>query len=171
MDFYTVIILIPSTGNRIIIDNAQVTVDMKTDRNVVRSASGYEMQMPGSNWLEMEIKILNPEPSIYSTVKDQLFNEMVYIHFKDTHPNLIRSSITDIAMMHDNVTLSFKGNATNKTYHDFITEVTDQLNAYQFHFQSDTNDHSVEPMVSTTQPKPKPKKKVTKVIKRKLTFD
>ena len=166
MDTYNIIILIPSTGNRIVIEGAEVMVEMKQDKvNLAVSTYHTNHEVIRSQWLEIDIKVFHPDKPMYNTVRDQLFNEQVYIHFKDAHPNLIRSHLMDMSMMHDNISLKFKGNATDKTYHDFITEVTDQLNAYQYHFSSTSNSDYMQESSTI------PKKKRKKSIKRKLTFD
>ncbi len=176
MDTYNVLILIPSTGNRILLDTVYVEVDLKQD---TFESGGHRIVR--SSWMDITIKIYNPEQSVYESIRSQLFNEQFYIYFQDAHPNLIRSFLMDMQMMHDEIQLQIRGNATDKTYYDFLEEVTAQLNeTYQHHFKSNVANPAYIPLESEPEPKSKFKysakrkekaieSKVT-VLKRKLTF-
>ena len=61
-------------------------------------------------------------------------------------------------------TIQFTGNSTNKTYYDYITEVTNQLNAKQIVWDNKKPDPGFKKKVHFKETKK------TKVLKRKLTF-
>jgi hypothetical protein len=169
MNAYNVLILIPESGNRILLDTVYVEVDLKHD---TMDVGGHKITR--SSWMDITIKIYNQDMSIYEIIKNQLFGGQFYLYFQDAHPNLIRTVLMDMQVMHDEIKLEMRGNATDKTYYDFLEEVTAQLNeTYQHHFKSNVSNPAYIPLEPEPEPKSKFKypssKRKEKVIESKVT--
>jgi hypothetical protein len=124
-------------------------------------------KVPTQSWLDIILTIDTPSNEQIKEFKKQTLHKNLFLHFQDVHPNLIKGSIRMITVDSQKVTISFKGNVTDKEYLDYVTEVTNQLNAYQYHWKASTNDHNQEPETSSTNYS---KERKVKFLKRKLTF-
>lgn len=170
-DYYNVIILIPKTGNRVIIENIDVEIEEVPNVIEVPVHPKYhfrQKQVSGISYLKFIITAITPPKKQFEKLKGQLLhhNEL-FLYFMDCHPNLISGVITSITMDNHKTTIRFKGNATNVTYTQYITEVATSLNAKLFYWNDEPK--------SDPDPDPGFKKKVhfrkkTKIVKRKLTF-
>lgn len=164
-DYYEVLFLIPKTGNRFIIQNVQVEIENKHDHNIFQLPGGHKRKRTTTTWLEITLTVSTPED--HSTVDELRFQseqQEMFLYFKNVHPNLIKGFITDVYLDHQKTTIQFTGNSTNKTYHDYITEVTNQLNAKQIVWDNKKPDPGFKKKVHFKETKK------TKVLKRKLTF-
>lgn len=179
MDHYTVIFLIPSSGNRVVLNGVQADVQMK--EGVFYEHKGplgvIDHIMPMEHpFLEITLTMNHADMIQLEEVKIQLFSEEIFLSFKDVHPCLIRGQVLGMNIGDTEVTIDFKGHAIDKTYDDFVTEATDQLNAYQYYLETPTaeeNMHSIpdepEEVINDIMNQ-LDKEKKGKVIKRKLTF-
>lgn len=159
--YYEVLFLIPKTGNRFLLQNVQIEVENKHDTATFKSWGDSEHKYStGKTWLEITIKVYIPTLDKVRELREQTKVDQIFLLFKDVHPNLIRGYINEIYLELDQAVIKFTGNSTNKTYVDYITEVTNQLNAKQEVWDGKEPEYELEPA---------PKKKV-QVYKRKLTF-
>lgn len=160
-DYYEVLFLIPKTGNRFLIQNVQIEIENKHDHFTYQSPGGHQKTLaPGRTWLEITIKVYIPTLDKVRELREQTKVDQIFLLFKDVHPNLIRGYINEIYLETDQAVIKFTGNSTNKTYIDYVTEVTNQLNAKQEVWDGKEPEYELEPA---------PKKKI-QVYKRKLTF-
>lgn len=172
-DYYTVFLLNPKNGNRYVLEGVQAEVEPKHEfAEFGYQSYGHKHKFPTKNWLDIVLTIDTPsETSQIEELKEQiLFNEL-YLYFKDVHPNLIRGRVKNVTMDYQKVTINFKGNTTNKEYHDFITEVSNQLEAYQYHWQTKHQTNKAHLPIEGDKPEQEPiKERKVKILKRKLTF-
>lgn len=174
MDYYTVIFLNPTNGNRYVFEGIQAEVHNRHEFADVQSQMGFKTKVPTATWLDIILSIPNSQDIMKNieTFRNESLHENLYLNFKDIHPNLIRGVIKSITADSKNIGIRFKGNVTDKEYLDYVTEVSNQLQAYQYHFKASTDNHSIEPQLDSIQPESEPietERKVT-VVKRKLTF-
>jgi hypothetical protein len=126
---------------------------------------GSEYSKPvdsGHTYLDIVLEIQSMDHDQLEEIKQELFSEQLFLHFKDTHPNLIKGRVTGVTIDQRKTTIRFTGNTTNKSYTDYVAECTDQFNAYHY-------------LVSGSPPEPEKKRKdivkdIVQVFKRKLTF-
>jgi len=165
MDLYEVTIIVESTGNRFQLIGVEAEVEPHIDTYEIANAFGETHQsMVKSSWLDIVFTIHHPDISQYEELREGLYEEEVLVYFKDVHPCLIRCRMLNMTWDSQKITFELKGNTTDKTYLDFITEATNQLNAQQYVVESDQSKEN-----EFKQPS-KQKKEKTKALKRKLTF-
>jgi hypothetical protein len=172
MDLYEVILLLPKTGNRILISGCEADVEANDVIEPETTLSGHQFfhKKGATTRLDIVLTIHNPDYPFLDEVREQIINENIFIYFKDVHPNLIKSIFRGMTKDSQKITMSFTGNATDKEYLDYVTEVSTQLNAQQIHWQSKPIMQSQFPLASI-DPKPDPiKKRKVRELKRKLTF-
>lgn len=166
MDLYEVMIIVESTGNRIQLIGVEAEVQPHIDSYELKNPFGETQQsVVKGSWLDMVFTVHHPDVSQYEELKESMFQEDVLVHFKDVHPNLIRCRLLNMTWDSEKITFELKGNTIDKTYLDYVTEATNQLNAHTNVYRSKhpkENEHK--------QPLPKAKKKEIKKLKRKLTF-
>ena len=180
MDLYKVIFIIPSTGNRIIFDQVQAEVEIQEKNYEHKNAFGaIDAIIPLSHYLDIVLTIHHHDIAQLNEVKGQLYSEELYLHFKDAHPCLIRGTVRAMTFDNHNATVRFKGNTIDKTYDDYITEATTQLNeAFEYTLESENPiddgktdfDEWKEGTIVSKGINQADKEKKGKVIKRKLTF-
>jgi hypothetical protein len=186
MDYYTVMFLNPTNGNRILMDG--VTADVKEVGGIFDtfpSVSGHfkKKTVTQASRLNIILEIQNTDHDQLEKIKAEIMMDEVLIYFKDTHPNLIKGRVTGMAIDSKTTTIRFVGNITDKTYYDFAAEVTNKLNAQQINWtQNEFEDEFIQNgFPDLTQPDdpiddsivhpPEPKnKRKAMVLKRKLTF-
>lgn len=169
MELYEVIILLPKTGNRILISGCEADVEM--NRGIVEpetTLSGhqfYAKKQPATR-LDIVLTIHNPDYPFLDEVREQIINEDIFIYFKDVHPCLIKAFFKGMTIDSQKICMSFTGNPTDKEYLDYITEVPNQTMYFQHPQLDNPIDNS---MVNNPKPDPEKERKV-KELKRKLTF-
>lgn len=164
-DYYEVLFLIPETGNRFLIQNVKIEIENKHEQTGYSSIGMYPQKTTGKTWLEITLKVYIDTMDKVKELAEQIKWGQIFLLFKNVHPNLIKGWITDITLDTDEAIINFTGNSTNKTYHDYIIEVADQLNAQQIVWEGKEPEYEPDP-----NEKPVKKKKVIRVLKRKLTF-
>lgn len=167
MDLYTVLFLNPKDGNRFLIEGCFAEVEVKNNPSNFKSInSPYLIRKKESmpTFLDIVLEIPNVSSQQIEELKDQILNQELLLWFKDTHPNLIKGYVVGLTLDSQKATVKFKGNTTDIAYTDYVTEVSNGLNAEQFYWK-DKTDHSSEPKITS-----KKRKEKTKVLKRKLTF-
>jgi hypothetical protein len=167
-DYYTAIFLNSENGNRYVIENCQAeivpTSELQTyETGVMSTYIVPKKKQTMIQRLDIVLTMEPPEKETLDKFKLDLLGQMVYLHFKDVHPALIRGHIKAVTLDHLASTVRFVGNTTDKTYQDYIVEVSNQLQAYQYHWQAST----ALPNESETIEE---KGRKVKVLKRKLTF-
>lgn len=168
MDYYTVFFLNPKTGNRILMDGVTAEVEVVGGHFDSSPAIGrnFKKKTPFGSHLDIVLEIENTDFDQLEKIKEEIMMNEMLIYFKDTHPNLIKGRVTGMAVDSRKTTIKFTGNTTDKTYHDFVSEVTNKFNAEQFNWSESTEDPIDDGIVNQNQ---KPKRK-DMVLKRKLTF-
>jgi hypothetical protein len=170
MDYYTVMFLNPKSGNRILMDG--VTAEVEVKNNFFESSSWKVASKnihPGPTHLDIVLEIQNTDHDQLEKIKAEIMMDEMLIYFKDTHPNLIKGRVTGMTIDSQKTTIRFTGNTTDKTYHDFVAEVTNKLNAEQINWFESPGDPINDGIIEPPKLEPKNKRKV-KVLKRKLTF-
>lgn len=185
MEYYTIIILVPSGGHRIVLNAVEADVEIKHDYiQATKTGKGYKSvkSKPNATYLDILLRINNATPDQFLKIKKKIMEKELFIHFKDAHPALIKGRIKSLTMDSRTTEIRFTGNTTDKTYHDYVTETTNQLNAQQLIWnESNDNVESYVNPFSDLDPVPDPgfkkkvhfnkqKKRKDKVLKRKLTF-
>ena len=187
MDYYTVVILIPVGGHRIILDGVQAEVEIKHDFMQPIKYANVSANKPNSTYLDILLTISNTNTKQFEEIKKKLIGNRLFLHFKDIHPALIKGSVKSITIDHLKTEIRFIGNTTDKTYQDYVTEITTNLNAEIIYWnepEQNTYDHLTsfpdDPINDDiTKSDPGYKKKVhfnkekekkDKILKRKLTF-
>ena len=127
MDYYTCIFLIPKTGNRIIIDGVSAEVNIINNFATIIEPSGYIKKTPKGTSLEIILEVSTLNTKQYEKMSKLLINNKLFLHFKDTHPNLISGHIRSITADQHITTIKFDGNTIDKTYQDYIVDISDQL--------------------------------------------
>jgi hypothetical protein len=167
VDFYTVVFLIPKTGDRLVIDGVEAEVEMKTQfEPAIVTSSQYGRAKKATKpltRLDIILEMATPTPEQYAKMNKMLINEKLYLHFQDIHPNLISGYVKGITMDHRKTTIKFDGNTIDKTYHDYVVEVSNKLNKQQLIL-------SPEPDPGFKKKVHFKKKKTIQDLKRKLTF-
>ena len=181
MDYYTVMFLSPKSGNRILMDGVTAEVEVRNNFSENSSFGKYpsvKKHYPGPTYLDIVLEIQNTDHDQLEKIKAEIMMDEVLIYFKDTHPNLIKGRVTGMTIDSQKTTIRFTGNTTDKTYHDFVAEVTNKLNAQQINWIEDKFENEFPDLTQPGDPiddgivyppEPKNKRKV-KVLKRKLTF-
>jgi len=169
-DVYTVMLLHPN-GNRFLMEGVLAEIENKHDMLTFDTDMGYSQKFPKASWLEIKLTFQTPQDhSQVDELRNMIESELMFLYFKDVHPNLIKGIVTDVYLSSGYETeIHFKGNSTNKTFHEYIEEVTGQLNeAYQYHFKSNSDEllHNAQ---FDQKSEPEPELKIT-VLKRKLSF-
>ena len=170
MDLYTVIFLNPNNGNRFLIEGCYAEVEIENDFSNIQSQNNpyhsrhFKAKKSSPTHLDIVLEIPNVSHQQMEELQEQTLHQELLLWFKDTHPNLIKGFVKGITLDSQKATINFKGNTTDKSYTDYITEVSNELNAEQFYWKNKT-DHGSEPKITS-----KKRKEKTKVLKRKLTF-
>ena len=147
MNYYTVILLIPHNGNRIVLDG--VTAEIETTNWISVSPNPH---------LDIVLEVHYTSTEQYEQLRKEMFitNKPIYLYFKDVHPNLINVYCKSMTADFKKITIRFIGNTTDKEYLDYVTELENKFNEEVFKI-----------------PKPEPDLKLKekiKILKRKLTF-
>jgi hypothetical protein len=155
MDYYTVIFLIPKTGDRIVIDGIEAEIEKKIDH-------------PETLSLAIILKMATPTPSDqYYKMAEMLVDEKLFLYFKDVHPNLIKGYVKGIIRDQQTTTIKFNGNVTDKEYLDYVTEIETVYNQEVFNINPEPKP---DPGFKKKVHFKKEKEKAIKILKRKLTF-
>lgn len=184
MDYYTIIFLNPVNGNRFIIEGVNAQVEVKNDFSEHSTFTGKKVHFrPKKRPAYLDIVLeFNTTQEQYNKLKEQIISTELLLWFKDTHPNLIKGYvkgiIKDLLIDQHLTTITFRGNATDKTYMDYVTEVSNGLESEQHILtlpEYPTNDDIIPPDTLfnpfAAEPKPKKKRKDNvRELKRKLTF-
>jgi len=178
-DIYTIVFLVPKTGDRLVIDGVEAEVEMKTqfDPAIVTSSSYGKIKKATkpSTRLDIILEMATPHPDQYKKMTDMIKNENLYLHFQDIHPNLISGYIKSVTMDQYKTTIKFDGHTIDKTYGNYLAEVVTQANK-TFHVIPLTKPEDIPELIT---PKANPgfkkkvkfkKRKATQDLKRKLTF-
>ena len=172
-DYYTAIFLNPENGNRYVIEHCQAEITPTSELQTYETAvmSTYVIPKQKQSMIQRLDIVLTMEPPEKETLdkfKLDLLGQMVYLHFKDVHPALIRGNIKAVTLDHLASTIRFVGNTTDKTYQDYVAEVANQLQAYQYHWQASTSSNKAYLPIEPETKKEKERKAIK--LKRKLTF-
>ena len=183
MEYYTIIILVPSGGHRIVLNAVEADVEVKHDyiqATKTKTGTRYKSvkSKPNATYLEILLRINNATPDQFLKIKKKIMEKELFIHFKDAHPALIKGRIKSLTMDSHTTEIIFIGNTTDKTYHDYVAETTFQLNAQQLIWNESNeekpNNVELNPIADPGYKKKvyfnKQKKRKDKVLKRKLTF-
>jgi hypothetical protein len=168
MDYYTVIFLNLANGNRCIIEgvNAQIEVE----KGFSESGKKIHFKKPKNNPsnLDITLEFNTATKGKLDQLREQIMFSELLLWFKDTHPNLIRGFVKGIEVNQHLVTIKFKGYVTDKTYLDFVTEVTNGLKSEQniITLSEDSINNSI---IHLPEHENKRKNSVQE-LKRKLTF-
>lgn len=193
MEYHTVIILNPKTGNRIVLDGVEAEVEIKHNYiQATKTGTGYKSikSKTNSTHLDIILEMATPTSKQFEKIKKEIINDDLFLYFKDSHPNLIKCIFKKMKQDSQKTSINFTGNTTDKTYHEYVVETTSQLNAQIIHWNeaikenknnlTSPNDPIDDGIV---EPNPiadpgfkkkvhfnKQKKRKDKVLKRKLTF-
>ena len=171
MDYYTVIFLNPVNGNRFVIEGVNAQVEVRN--NFSESLSFKSVHFPikpkkSPTYLDIVLEFNTTTQEQYNKLKEQIISTELLLWFKDTHPNLIKGFVKGITVDQHLTTITFRGNTTDKTYMDYVTEVSNGLESEQNVITSseDPIDNSI---VNLPEPENERKDSVQE-LKRKLTF-
>lgn len=185
-DLYTIVFLIPDTGNRVVIDGVSAEVERTNDFRDIIEPSGLKKRIStGISHLEFKLEMATIPSNQYQKLAKEILHKDLYLYFKDAHPNLIKGMIKNVTVDSHLTTINFSGNVTDKEYIDYVTEITTQINAQIIYWndpnEEETNEPNdpidngiVSPMADSGFKKKvhfnKQKERKDKVPKRKLTF-
>ena len=170
MNLYTCILLVPKTGNRIVIESISAEVNIINDFYTVMEPSGYKRKVSkGPTALEIILETITTSKEQYEKMTKLIVNEKLYLHFKDTHPNLISGYIRSIAVDQHKTTIIFDGNTIDKTYNDYVTDVSTKLKE-TFNWQEEPELPEPDLGFKKKVHFRKEKEEAIQVLKRKLTF-